>query len=69
MSKFRQIIHIGRNVTDIFNLPCVIKAEKLHNGNPLYLVATEADLNEKWANVGDQIAQDYDGHWHIIKKV
>ena len=66
MSKYRQTIQIGNNVTDIFNLPCVIKAEKLHNGSPLYLVATGADLNEKWANVGDQIAQDYNDNWHVI---
>ena len=66
-SQFRQTIQIGRNVTDIFNLPCVVRAEKLHNGTPLYLVITGADLDEKWANVGDRICQDYDGNWHVEK--
>lgn len=64
--QFRQTIQIGRNVTDIFNLPCVIRAEKLHNGTPLYLVATGTNMNEKRANIGDYICQDYNGHWYVI---
>ena len=64
--KYRQIIQIGKNVTDIFHLPCVIRIEKLHNGDPVYLLATGADMRENWANVGDSICEDYGGNWHVI---
>lgn len=63
--KYIQKIQIGKNITDIFNLPCVRRIEKQPNGKPLFLVATGPDLNELHVNVGDWICQGNDGFWYL----
>ena len=65
-NQFRQIIQIGRNVTDIINLPCVDGARKSYTGVLVYQVNT-VGVTPKYAREGDFICQDYDGDWHVVE--
>ena len=69
MKEYKQCIRIGRNITDIFNLPCVIEIKKLVNGKPLYTIAASDD-NGKYmqdlAETGDWLCQDNNEKWHVL---
>lgn len=63
MSRFRQSIQIGRNVTDIINLPCVDAVRKSITGVLVYQVNTISSV--RYAREGDLLCEDYDGDWHV----
>jgi len=64
-TQFRQTIQIGRNVTDIINLPCVDGVRKSFTGVLIYQVNTVSST--KYAREGDLICQDHDGDWHVVE--
>ena len=69
MNKFKQCVRIGRNVTDIFNLPCVIEVQKMVNGKPLYSIAAMNEHGkpiEDVAETGDWLCQDCNGGWQVL---
>ena len=68
MSKrFRQAIHIGRNITDIMALPCVTACLKKNDKQDFewmeYIINGD---EEQRANEGDWLCEDYDGRWHLL---
>lgn len=65
-NQFRQTIQIGRNVTDIINLPCVDGVRKSYTGVLVYQVNT-VGVTPKYAREGDFTCQDYDGDWHVVE--
>ena len=69
MNKFKQCVRIGRNVTDIFNLPYVIEVQKMVNGKPLYSIAAMNEHGkpiEDVAETGDWLCQDCNGGWQVL---
>lgn len=64
MSRYKQDITIGMSVDGIFKLPCVHSCHK--NGNGLHYFTVEA-MNERFADVGDKLCEDYDGCWWVEK--
>lgn len=66
LNQFKQTIQIGRNVTDIINLPCVDGVKKSFKGVLIYQVNTFG-VTPKYAREGDYICQDYDGDWHVVE--
>ena len=64
-TQFIQTIQIGRNVTDIINLPCVDGVRKSFTGVLIYQVNTVSST--KYAREGDLICQDHDCDWHVVE--
>lgn len=62
MNKFRQTIRIGRNITSIFNLPCIFSCHKDDEGNPVFLLNDwDDDGNYIEARIGDWLCEDMKG--------
>ena len=64
---FRQAIRIGRNITVIFNLPCVFSCHKDDEGNPVFLL-NDWDDNGNYieARIGDWLCEDHEGKWVVL---
>lgn len=65
MKKFKMTIQIGKNVTDIINLPCVESVRKNFEQKLVYAVKTVCS-SIYYAMEGDLICQDYDNSWHVL---
>jgi len=61
-NDYKRAIQIGRNMQDIFRLPCVVGIHKM-NDEPLYLLNRGYD---RVARVGDWLCEDYEGMWHLV---
>ena len=59
------LVQIGKNVTNIINMPCVQEVHKNH-GKLVYGVETVDGLT--YAMQGDYICQSYNGTWCVIHK-
>ena len=66
-NDFMLMVEIGRNVTNIMNMPCVQEVHKNHQGKLVYGVFTE-DNNLSYAMQGDFICQHHNGTWCVIRK-
>lgn len=65
--KYKQTIHIGNNITDIMNLPCVFSCHKDYQNNIVYLLYNwDDDGRYVEARKGDWLCQDYEGYWHKL---
>lgn len=71
MKRYKQLIQVGNNITDIFNLPCVIMIQKHHNNEAWYI----ADFQKMYrcmktktivALKGDWFCERQDGLWEIL---
>ena len=71
MEGIKQKIIIGRNLGDIFKLPCVVCIRKeLHTDEPVFHVLVTLPNGEKGvmkAHVGDEIIESKEGKWMIRK--
>lgn len=63
-SNYVMIVQIGRNVTDIMDLPCVDSVRKSFEGTLVYQVNTFHN-SPKCAREGDYICKDHNGEWHV----
>ena len=72
--RYKQAIQVGRNITDIMALPCVIFCHKV-NLNPMkvvyYLFGDTIASHLPWgyaviAHEGDWLCEDYEGKWHLV---
>ena len=76
MIKFRKAIQVGRNATDILNLPCVIGCQKEFWSDSdirlrFELFGDTQSTKFRWgesiyAYHGDWLCEDYDGKWHLL---
>lgn len=73
MSRFKQCIQVGRNINDVFGLPCVYGCHKFTGIVPdgeryIFLVNVYSSQREisKVAYIGDWLCEDYDGRWHVL---
>jgi len=67
--KFKQAIHIeGRNMYDVFRLPCVAAIHKTVFGSIVYdlygFVMADGSRNE--AATGDWLCEDNEGKWYVM---
>ena len=60
---YTTVITIGKNVTDIIRLECVMSAVKMPTGNISYRV--KLSEGEGWAHEGNNLCLDDKGFWHI----
>ena len=74
MSKYRQCIQIGNDVTGIMKLPCVsdcfkngsiLRYHVLYNMLPKDIDYADYD-DFAVANVGDWLCEDYNGKWYVL---
>lgn len=67
MNKFRQAIKIGRNITSIFNLPCIFSCHKGADMKPVFLL-NDWDDNGNYieARIGDWLCEDHEGKWSVL---
>ncbi len=63
---YNTIITIGKNVTDIMRLDCVVSAVKMPTGSISYRVRVPDGL--AWAHEGNNLCRDDKGIWHIEEK-
>ena len=67
MSSFRKTIQVGRNVTDILKLSCVMGCHKDDNDELVYILFDwDESGNYKEARVGDWLCEDHKGVWHVL---
>lgn len=68
MAKYKQAIRIGKNVTDIMNLPCVVQCTKLNDKQGMeWLEYTIVAVGrEELAEEGDWLIQTPDDHWTVM---
>jgi hypothetical protein len=68
MKEVRRIKFTGKNLNDVFALPCVDKIVKIINRpqlviNPSILLKTSSNL----ANIGDELVEYEDEQWEIVR--
>lgn len=67
MENFRQAIKVGRNITSIFNLPCIFSCHKDDEGNPVFLLYDWDDNgNYIEARPGDWLCENHEGRWSVL---
>lgn len=67
MENFRQAIKVGRNITSIFNLPCIFSCHKDDEENPVFLLYDWDDNgNYIEARRGDWLCEDHEGRWGVL---
>lgn len=62
--EYRRRIQVGRNVTDIMELPCVNMCIRGDDGRIRYFTS-ERPTVVVWE--GDWLCEDTDGNWHVEK--
>jgi hypothetical protein len=67
MKEVRRIKFTGKNLNDVFALPCVDKIVKIINRpqlviNPSILLKTSSNV----ANIGDELVEYEDEQWEIV---
>lgn len=66
MKVRRKIGFTGKNLNDMFILPCVKSIMKDHNGLPVLLLYLDSTNNMRnIAPVGSILIQYDDGHWEV----
>ena len=68
MKEVRRIKFTGKNLNDVFALPCVDKIVKIINRpqlviNPSVLLKTSPNV----ANIGDELVEYEDEQWKIVR--
>jgi hypothetical protein len=68
MKELRRIKFTGKNLNDVFALPCVDKIVKIINRpqlviNPSILLKTSSNV----ANIGDELVEYEDEQWEIVR--
>lgn len=68
MKEVRRIKFTGKNLNDVFALPCVDKIVKIINRpqlviNPSVLLKTSSNV----ANIGDELVEYEDEQWEIVR--
>lgn len=58
----------GRNINDIFSLPCVQKMEKGENGKPYAILYPHHTEGRLVAQVGEILVQYATGKWQVFGK-
>ena len=63
--EIRRIKFTGKNLNDVFALPCVEKIEKCANLPMLVLNRSMVSNDSRAALVGDELVEYSDGKWEI----
>lgn len=67
MSSFRKAIQVGRNVTDILKLSCVMGCHKDDNDELVYILFDwDESGNYKEARMGDWLCEDHKSVWRVL---
>ena len=63
----RQKIHFtGKNLNDVFFLPCVLAILKLDSDEPFLILCDERTSDgSHYAGIGDWLVEEDDGKWHV----
>ena len=62
----RQKIHFtGKNINDVFFLPCVAGILKVGGGPCLILCIERTSDCSLYAGIGDWLVEEDDGKWHV----
>lgn len=64
----RQKIHFtGKNLNDVFFIPCVLAIMKLDNDEPFIILRKGMSNGSLFACIGDWLVEEDDGKWHVEK--
>ena len=64
----RQKIHFtGKNLNDVFFLPCVLAIMKLDNDEPFLVLRKGLSYGSYYAVIGDWLVEEDGGKWHVEK--
>lgn len=64
----RQKIHFtGKNINDIFFLPCVCGVMKMDGDEPFLILRDGLSDGSHYAGIGDWLVEEYCGKWHVEK--
>lgn len=58
----------GKNISDIFNLPCLHAIMKMKNAYGDFQVVIHKNGRLDYASVGDWLVEDESGNWSVEKK-
>ena len=64
--KYKIAIQVGRNATEILNLPCVRGCNKFDGILVYYLYEWDEYGNELEATQGDWLCEDHKDVWHVL---
>ena len=64
----RQKIHFtGKNLNDVFFLPCVVGVMKMDSDEPYLILRDGMSDGSHYAVIGDWMVEEDDGKWHVEK--
>lgn len=64
----RQKIHFtGKNLNDVFFIPCVLAIMKLDNDELFLVLRNGLSDGYHYAVIGDWMVEEDDGKWHVEK--
>ena len=65
--KMKQKIHFtGKNINDIFFLPCVVGIMKMDSDEPFLILRDGMSDGSHYAGIGDWLVEE-DGKWNVEK--
>lgn len=66
--KMKQKIHFtGKNLNDVFFLPCVVGIMKMDSDEPFLVLRDGMSYGSHYAGIGDWLVEEDDGKWHVEK--
>lgn len=69
MKEIRRITFTGKNLNDVFNLPCVYSIVKIVKVPQLLLTKTHVDrFSSLTVQPGDELVEYENKKWKVIKK-
>lgn len=68
MTRFKEAVQLGDNVTDIMKLPCVVSCFKANDKNGYEWLMYKVQCGERIELVeqGDWLCKDDAGRWHAL---
>lgn len=68
MNIIQKVLFDGKNINDVFQLPCVKSVEKGENGRPYLSLFPHYTEGRLTAQVGDALIQYETGMWQVFGK-
>ena len=66
--KMKQKIHFtGKNLNDVFFLPCVCGVMKMDSDEPYLILRDGMSDGSHYAGIGDWLVEEDCGKWHVEK--
>lgn len=70
MKEVRRVKFTGKNLNDVFALPCVKKIIKMLDDKPHLAITPFLLVGDPWrdvAHIGDELVEYDNGQWEIVR--